>query len=541
MSTRDFTFRAIRALALEILACLVIAGCTVGPNFVPPTAATPPQVFERTDAAQAPSKATETEFNSDWWTLFNDPTLNALEKQLADANLDVAAASARLRQSRAGQRIAGAAELPTLDGAASYDRERGSPNGILSLLGVPSLGPESQNASGKTPLGVAPIPGSKGSPAYNLYQMGFDASWELDIWGGARRGVEEASALSDGSYEDRNAVLLSARAELARDYVELRDSQQLLNIAKQNLEIARNTTKLTQIRERDGVTTDLDVANASAQAASIESLIPTLETQCETRINAIGVLLDEEPGALKQTLGEPQEVPELPGQVPIGFPSELAQRRPDIRRAEAQLHAATASIGVAKADFYPHISLNGSAGFQSLQLTSLASWASGQFVLGPSITMPIFEGGRLKGTLQLREAQQQEAAIVYKRTVLEAWREVDDALVAYDAEQLRRDKLKEVVALNQRALAVAQQRYKAGALDYLDVLNVQKQLLEGQSNLEQSQATAAANLIELCKALGGGWESTYAGQTPQADKGTAASQSQPVQAEQNASITAKAD
>jgi NodT family efflux transporter outer membrane factor (OMF) lipoprotein len=232
-------------------------------------------------------------------------------------------------------------------------------------------------------------------------------------------------------------------------------------------------------------------------------------------------------------------VPELPAQVPIGFPSELAQRRPDIRRAEAQLHAATASIGVAKADFYPKISLNGSAGFQSLQLSSLASWASGQFILGPSITMPIFEGGRLKGTLQLREAQQQEAAIVYKRTVLEAWREVDDALVAYDAEQLRRAKLQEVVALNQRALGVAQQRYKAGALDYLDVLNVQRQLLEGQSSLEQSQATAAANLITLCKALGGGWESTDAGEAPQVAGGTA--ESQRVQPEHDTPITAKAD
>ncbi|QBR03201.1 efflux transporter outer membrane subunit [Paraburkholderia pallida] len=539
MRMHDLSLRAIGALALEILACLVIAGCTVGPNFVPPTTSTPPQVFERTEAAQAPSKAVEAGFNPEWWTLFDDPTLNALEKQLADANLDVAAASARLRQSRAGQRIAGAAELPTLDAAASYDRERGSPNGILSLLGVPSLGPQSQSASGTTPLGVAPIPGSKGSPAYNLYQMGFDSSWELDIWGGARRGVEAASALSDASYEDRNAVLLSARAELARDYIELRDTQSLLNIAKQNLEIARDTTKLTQIRERDGVTTDLDVANASAQAASIESLIPTLESQCETTINAMGVLLGEEPGALKPMLSEPHDVPDLPRQVPIGFPSELVQRRPDIRRAEAQLHAATASIGVAKADFYPRISLNGSAGFQSLQLSSLASWASGQFVFGPSITMPIFEGGRLKGTLQLREAQQQEAAIVYKRTVLEAWREVDDALVAYDAEQLRSIKLKEVVGLNQRALAVAQQRYKSGALDYLDVLNVQKQLLEGESNLEQSQASAAANLITLCKALGGGWESTYADQTPQVDGGTAASQR--VQPEHDTSTTAKAD
>lgn len=500
--------RSLYAIVLAILASLVITGCTVGPNFERPTSPTP-DVFNRTESAQAASKPVESDFSPDWWTLFNDPTLNALEKQLADANLDVAAASARLRQSRAEQRVAGAAEYPTLDGAASYDRERGSPNGILSLLGVSPTGAQSQSASGDTPLGVAPLPGSKGSPAYNLYQAGFDASWELDIWGRVRRGVEAATALSDASYEDRNAVLLSARAELARDYIDLRDTQSLLEIARQNLEIARDVAKLTQVRVHEGVTTDLDVANASAQAESIESLIPTLESRRDTLINAIGMLLAEEPGTLQQTLDAPHDVPALPGQIPIGFPSELVQRRPDIRKAEAELHAATASIGMAKADFYPRISLNGSAGFQTLQLSSLANWASGQFVVGPSITMPIFEGGRLKGTLELREAQQQEAAIVYKRTVLEAWREVDDALVVYDAEQQRRDRLTTVVGLNQQALAIARQRYNAGALDYLDVLNVQKQLLEAQSNLEQSKATADANLITLCKALGGGWESTY--------------------------------
>jgi outer membrane protein TolC len=177
------------------------------------------------------------------------------------------------------------------------------------------------------------------------------------------------------------------------------------------------------------------------------------------------------------------------------------------------LHAATAAIGMAKADFYPRISLNGSAGFQSLQLTNLANWESGQYVVGPSITLPIFEGGRLIGTLHLREAQQQEAAILYQRTVLDAWREVDDALVVYDAEQRRRDRLKKVVSLNQNALVIARQRYKEGAVDYLNVLNVQRQLLDSQSSLEQSQADAATNLITLCKVLGGGWEATYAKQS----------------------------
>lgn len=501
---------SLRAIALAILACLTIAGCTVGPDFEHPKTATP-DVFERTQTAQASSRTVEADFNPDWWTLFDDPVLNALEKRLADDNLDVAAASARLRQSRAEQRVAGAAGLPTLDGAASYNRERGSENGILSLLGVTPSQSQPQSASGNAPLGVSGMPGSKGSPAYNLYQAGFDASWELDIWGRVRRGVEAASALSDASFEDRNAILLSARAELARDYIDLRDTQSLLEITKQNLDIARDAVRLTKIRVREGVTTDLDVANASAQMETIESLIPTLESRRDTTINAIGVLLGEQPGALRNMLSDARDVPKLPEQVPVGFPSELAARRPDIKKADAQLHAATASIGMAKADFYPRISLNGSAGFQSLQLSSLADWASGQFVIGPSITFPIFEGGRLKGTLQLREAQQQEAAILYKRTVLEAWREVDDALLVYDAEQRRRDRLASAVSLNERALGVAQQRYKAGALDYLDVLNVQKQLLAAQSDLERSKATAAENLITLCKSLGGGWESSYAG------------------------------
>lgn len=501
---------ALRPMIAAILACVAMAGCTVGPNFERPQSATP-DVFERTQAAQSPSKAVEAQFGPDWWTLFNDPILNDLEKRLADQNLSVAAASARLLQSRAERRVVGAAEYPTLGGAASYNRERGSENGILSLLGVTPSQSQPLSASGSAPLGVAAMPGSKGSPAYNVYQAGFDASWELDLWGRVRRSVEAVTAQSQASYEDRNAILLSARAELARDYIELRDTQDLLQIAKENLAIANGALKLTRDRAREGVTTDLDVSNAAAQVENIESLIPTLESQSETTINAIGLLLAQEPGALRQTLAEPRDVPPLPAQVPIGFPSELVQRRPDIRKAEAELHAATAKIGIAKADFYPRITLNGSAGLQSLQLSSLGSWASGQFVAGPSITLPIFEGGRLKGMLQLREAQQQEAAIVYKQTVLNAWREVDDALVTYDGEQRRRDRLSLAVSMNERALAVARDRYKAGALDYLDVLNVQRQLLDAQSNLQKSKAAAATNLITLCKALGGGWESTYSG------------------------------
>lgn len=507
MSTANLASRPLGAWLAALTLC-ALAGCAVGPDFQRPESSTP-EVFKRTEAAQAPSRAVEAEFKAEWWTLFNDPVLNALEARLVESNLDLAAASARLVQSRAALKIAGAAQFPKVDAAGSYYRERGSPNGILSLLGNPPVGTQSQSASGDSPFAVAPLPGEKSSPPYDLWQFGFDASWELDIWGRVRRTVEAASALTTASYEDRNAVLLSVRAELAKDYVDLRDTQSLLDIAKQNLKIARDSETLTQVRRREGVTTDLDVANASAQVATIESLIPTLEARADAEINAIGLLLAQEPGALRETLAE-GELPSLPAKLPIGFSSELLQRRPDIRRAEAQLHAATASIGMAKADFYPRIQLNGSAGFQSLQLSSLADWASRQFVVGPSITLPIFEGGRLTGTLRLREAQQQEAAIVYRQTVLRAWSEVDDALVVYDAEQRRRDRLAAVVSFNQKALTVAQQRYKAGAVDFLEVLNVQKQLLQAQSSLEQSRAATAANLIGLCKALGGGWETVYA-------------------------------
>ncbi|CAG9173647.1 efflux transporter outer membrane subunit [Cupriavidus pampae] len=507
MSTANLASRPLGAWLAALTLC-ALAGCAVGPDFQRPESSTP-EVFKRTEAAQAPSRAVEAEFKAEWWTLFNDPVLNALEARLVESNLDLAAASARLVQSRAALKIAGAAQFPKVDAAGSYYRERGSPNGILSLLGNPPVGTQSQSASGDSPFAVAPLPGEKSSPPYDLWQFGFDASWELDIWGRVRRTVEAASALTAASYEDRNAVLLSVRAELAKDYVDLRDTQSLLDIAKQNLKIARDSETLTQVRQREGVITDLDVANASAQVATIESLIPTLEARADAEINAIGLLLAQEPGALRETLAE-GELPSLPAKLPIGFSSELLQRRPDIRRAEAQLHAATASIGMAKADFYPRIQLNGSAGFQSLQLSSLADWASRQFVVGPSITLPIFEGGRLTGTLRLREAQQQEAAIVYRQTVLRAWSEVDDALVVYDAEQRRRDRLAAVVSFNQKALTVAQQRYKAGAVDFLEVLNVQKQLLQAQSSLEQSRAATAANLIGLCKALGGGWETVYA-------------------------------
>jgi NodT family efflux transporter outer membrane factor (OMF) lipoprotein len=499
---------SIRAVLLGLLSGALLAGCTVGPNFQRPSVAAPSD-FTRANNAQAPSRPIEATLTPDWWALLGDPELVALESRLATDNLDVQAASARLLQSRAGMRIAGAEQYPMIGSSASYNREQASPNGIVSLLGVTPVGVQPQSASGNSAFGVSSMPGATGSPPYNLWQYGFDASWELDLWGRVRRGVEAANAAMQASVEDRRAILVSAQAELARDYIELRATQTLLAITQNNLKLARDTVKLTRLQLTEGVTTNLDVANASAQVASIEARLPPLETHRDALINALSLLLGEGPGALGQTLANASDIPHLPAQAPIGFPSELVRRRPDIRQAEAQLHSATAEIGVAQADFYPQITLTGSLGFQSLQLSSLGAWASHQFVFGPSISLPIFQGGRLKGTLELRKAQQQEAAIVFQRTVLQAWHEVDDALSAYDAEQRRRDRLKEVVQQDQVALAVAQQRYREGAIDFLNVLTVQRDLLNAESDLAQSRATAAVNLVTLYKALGGGWETAF--------------------------------
>jgi NodT family efflux transporter outer membrane factor (OMF) lipoprotein len=500
---------SIRAVLLGLLSGALLAGCTVGPNFQRPSAAAPSE-FTRANNAQAPSRPVEATLAAQWWALLGDPELVALESRLATDNLDVQAASARLLQSRAGMRIAGAEQYPMIGGAASYNREQASPNGIVSLLGVTPAGVQPQSAGGNSAFGVSSLPGATGgAPSYNLWQFGFDASWELDLWGRVRRGVEAANAAMQASVEDRRAILVSAQAELARDYVELRATQTLLAITQDNLKLARDTVKLTRLQLSQGVTTNLDVANASALVASIEARLPPLETHRDALINALSLLLGDEPGALGQTLSNSSVIPSLPAHVPIGFPSELARRRPDIRQAEAKLHSATAEIGVAQADFYPQITLTGSLGSQSLQLSSLGDWASHQFVFGPSISLPIFQGGRLKGTLELRKAQQQEAAIIFRRTVLQAWHEVDDALSAYDAEQRRRDRLKEVVQQDRVALAVAQQRYREGAIDFLNVLTVQRDLLNAQSDLAQSRATAAVNLVTLYKALGGGWETAF--------------------------------
>lgn len=492
------------ARALPLLALL--GGCTVGPNFHRPGWASPLSWLTGAPkpAQPVPSVPVVAPVRVAWWSLFNDPVLTRLERQVAADNLDVRTATIRLAESRAELGITGAGRYPVFNANGSYQRFKSSNVGQLSPIGALAAG--GSGAYGqvagapKTPTNFQP---------FDVFQDGFDASWEPDIWGHVKRQMEAARETVRASADARRGALLTALAEVARDYIDLRGTQEQLHIARENLRTAHQSLKLTQEQAAAGVTTDLDVANASAQVSITAAQIPQLQQQETQEINALSLLLGRPPDALEAELAVPRPVPPVPPEVPVGFPSELVRRRPDILEAEAKLHAATATVGVAVASFYPSVTLSASFGFQALTFGNLWKWDARQYDAGPGFTIPIFQGGQLKYTLHLRKAQQQEAAISYEKTVLSAWHEVANALTAYQDEQLRRAQLIDAVAENRRALVLAQSRYREGVADFLTVLDTERSLLSAQQQLAQSTTTVSTNLVALYKALGGGWQNSF--------------------------------
>jgi NodT family efflux transporter outer membrane factor (OMF) lipoprotein len=502
---------------------LALSSCTVGPDYEPLSLLSPASWFGARKPGAGSLEAsmpTAEPVDPEWWRAFNDPVLTGLVRRAAGGNLDVQAATFRLAQSRAQRGITAADLYPTINGNASYTREKPSSRGAFSAIGGAAGGGAAGGGSGgaSAASGATQSNGlggrqggvqtSSAIPAFDLFQGGFDATWELDLWGRVRRGIEGADASLQASREARRAALLSTIAEVARDYMQLRGTQDTLRITRANLKSAEESAFLTGERARGGLATDLDVANARAQVEATAAAVPQLEQQEAQGINAIGLLLGQPPAALQAELSTATGVPRIPPRVPAGLPSELARRRPDIRQAEAQLHAATASIGVAQADFYPRLTLSGSFALQATQLKDLGLPAR-TFGLGPSLTVPIFEGRRIQRTVDLRTAQQQEAGINYQKTVLQAFTDVDNALIAYAAEQRRQGRLAEQAAQGRRALGLAQSRYRQGVSDFLEVLTAQRTVLQAEQQLADSTATVSANLVALYKALGGGWEGAY--------------------------------
>lgn len=493
----------IRAVSL-LTGVVLIAGCTLGPDFKSPDDATPISWFSaRPKQPQTPSRTVAEPIDPAWWQLFGDPQLTALVQRVAGANLDVRLAAIRIEESRAERGVVAAAQFPTIEGNASYVRQQASNRGVFTKLGTNAVG--SGRVANGTVGGAGAITGVKIEP-FEAYQYGLDASWELDLWGRVRRAVESSDASIIANQEALRGALLSSLAEVARDYMELRGAQLRLQIARDNLKTSRQSQGIVAQRAAGGLATDLDAANAAAQVSTVAADIPRIEQEEARLMNALGLLLGEPPQALRVELETPKPIPPVPPEVPVGFPSELAQRRPDIRQADANLHSATADIGVAEANFYPSVTLNGSIGIQALRTQSLWNWNAQQYAFGPSLNIPIFEGGRLKSQLALREAQQREAAVKYQRTVLTAWNEVDDALSAYEFEQRRRAQLIEAVKQNRRALALAQSRYREGVSDFIEVLDAQRQQLVTEQLLAISTTNVSGNLVALYKALGGGWQ-----------------------------------
>jgi len=483
---------------------VALAGCTFGPDFVPP----PPQLPEGSYTGEPETGPwLQQPPDPSWWAVFRDPILTDLERRVAAENLDVQTAAIRLAESRFQRGVAAAAAFPSVNGDAQYQRELYSingpfvsPNGPFGPLG--SAVNRLLQSSGSPPLPRVPIP-------FNEYYIGFDASWELDLWGRVRRQVESADAQVDQAAEQRRDALVSSLAELARDYIQLRGVQMQIRIAIDNLKVAQDVLARAQERAIKGVGTGVDVENAAAQVENIRAQVPALEQQETQYINAVSLLLNQPPGALRAELGRPKLVPPAPPRVPVGIASELARRRPDIRAAEAQLHAATADIGVAVASFYPTVQLNGTVGFDSEDIRQLWQLNSLQYMAGPSVKVPIFAGGRLRNTLELRKAQQVEAAIAYQKTVMQAWHEVVNALVAYQLEQQRRTRLKLQIEHSRGALALSRERYSDGIGDFLTMLDAERTLLQAEQQYATSTTNVSLNLVQLFKALGGGWELTF--------------------------------
>jgi NodT family efflux transporter outer membrane factor (OMF) lipoprotein len=477
-----------RVLVAVLGVPLLTVGCAVGPNYRRPQVPVPREwTVEQTRGTS--TKPIETE---EWWISFKDPELDSLVKRAAERNLDLSLALERVREARSAVGISRAGYLPSVDAGSSTARIRGGFNqGIIRAVPTPGN-------SGGAPSLISPFETS-------VYQGNLSATWELDVFGGIRRGVQAARADAAAAEENRRDVLVILLGDVGRVYAQLRGFQLRLAIADKNIKTQQDTFELTAARAKAGLATELDVSRAGAQLESTKAVVPTLIGAIDLSIHRLSVLLGEEPGALRGELEKMGPIPVAGPHVEVGLPSDLLKRRPDIRRAEAQLAAATARIGEARADLFPRFFLTGTAGRQAAQLHDLTLGAGNFFAAGPKISLPLFTGGRIRSNIAVQTSRRREALITYRATILAALEEVEDALVTYSQEQERRDRLSHAVEQSQLAVDLATEQYRAGLADFLSVLDAQRELFANEDQLARSQTLVAASRIQLYRSLGGGW------------------------------------
>jgi NodT family efflux transporter outer membrane factor (OMF) lipoprotein len=457
-----------------MLALSIVGGCmTVGPDYAPPRTATPAAWNAKLDAGLA-GDPIDAEALARWWSRFDEPLLSSLIDRALGGNRDVQQAQARVREARARRGIAAAERFPavTMGGTASESR-----------------------TSEEAGLGTT----------RELYSVGIDASWEIDLFGGKRRALEAANASLEASESDLQDVLVSLIGEVALSYVDLRAFQARLTIAESNLEAQSEIYDIARWRYEAGLTTARDVEQARFNLEQTRSQIPSLRTGVEQSGHRVALLLGQGPGVLAPEWAQRQAIPRTPLEVAIGVPADALRRRPDIRRAERQLAAQTAQIGVATVALYPSFSLFGSIGLEALAPGRLVTAAARATSFGGNASWTLFDAGRIRQNIAAQAALQEQALGRYEATILAALREVEDALVAYANEQARGSALRDAAAAARNAFELARTQYESGLVDFQVVLDTQRSVLSLQDQVAVSDGQVASNLIRLYKALGGGW------------------------------------
>lgn len=460
-------------LCIAILLVMLCAGCVAGPNYTRPKAAVP-EAYRGVASPEA-AKAEAVSFGDQkWWDVFQDEQLRELISAALQENYDVRIAAVRILAARAELGITRADQLPSVSANAAAVNER-----IPATLGQPAI---ETSAS----------------------QVNLSLGWELDFWGKFRRATESARASLLASEWARQEVISALVSDVAIAYFQLREFDHELEISRKTLASRQESLRLTQTLADGGATSMLDVRQAEQLVFAAEAAIPDLERRIEQQENFISILLGRNPNAVPRgrRLTEQPQAPEIPG----GLPSTLLERRPDIRQAEQQLIALNAQIGVAKADFFPQISLTGAGGYQSSALSNLFTGPAGLWSFGGGLTQPLFAGGRIRNRLRFAEAQQQEAALSYQRTIQQAFREVSDALVGYRKNREFRGRQQQLTSSAEDATRLSNMRYSGGVTSYLEVLDSDTRHFTAQITLAQAQFNELRSLVQIYRALGGGWQ-----------------------------------
>lgn len=463
-------------ICLILLAAAMCTGCTVGPDYCRPAAPVSPQWI---DSNQQPELIGQCANASDWWYSFNDPDLVGLINATHQQNLDLKSAGMRIAQSRAQLRIAAGNKFPQLQQMyGAYDR-----NGL------------SKN--------TAFVPPNR---FFDNWGTGFDAAWELDFWGRFERAIESANGEYNATIEDYDNLLVVLLGEVGATYVQMRTFQQRLDFARTNLKIQRETLGLAEVRFKEGATTELDVKQAQSNVSQTEALLPVLETGVRQTNNALCVLTGIPPRDLTlQDVALDRPIPMGPPTVSLGIPADLVRQRPDVRAAERKLAAQSARIGIAESDLYPHISIIGTVGLQSANFSSLFDGDSFTGVIGPAFSWNILNYGRLRSNIDAQRALFQQLAYAYQQSVIEAQREVEDALVGFQKSQTQVQSLQDSVKAAKEAVDIGTTQYRLGKVDFNRVFLLQTELVRQQDLLASAQGDQARNLISVYKALGGGW------------------------------------